>query len=218
MKSPVAFIFAHPDDESFLSASLIRQLADRGEASALLLATRGDAGHKNGAYAHLSRQELGALRDAEMARAAEALGLREVRQLGHPDGGLNAVEEEPFVAQVAAFIDEVQARTVVTFPPDGGNRHPDHMAISRIATAAVRGGSCPTVEQLYYVWSDSLAEAGFAPTLRLDTAESWSVKADALRAHESQRLAIERYFGSLEQVPELRRYETFALVWERGGE
>ena len=61
MCAHAAFCYAHPDDETFLSGCLIRMLADCSHPPALLLATRGDAGNKNGAYSQLSREELGKL-------------------------------------------------------------------------------------------------------------------------------------------------------------
>ncbi|MCD9021770.1 PIG-L deacetylase family protein [Cohnella silvisoli] len=78
----VGFIYAHPDDETFLSGCLIRQLADEGGKPVLLLATRGDAGFKNGDYSHVTREELGGIRDEEIAAASSLLGLDAVEQLG----------------------------------------------------------------------------------------------------------------------------------------
>ena len=46
MSQTAAFIYAHPDDETFLSGCLIRQLADQGDNPILLLATRGEAGRQ----------------------------------------------------------------------------------------------------------------------------------------------------------------------------
>ncbi|CAG7645080.1 PIG-L deacetylase family protein [Paenibacillus allorhizosphaerae] len=214
--SSVSIIYAHPDDETFLSACLIRQLADSGHPPALLLATRGDAGKKNGAFGHLSNEQLGELREREMSRAAAVIGLSEVVQLGYPDGKLAAVEENEAVKRVAEFINQCRSKAVFTFPEDGGNRHPDHMAISRITTKAVLSGQCPAVERLYYVMSDELRKEGHKPTLSIDTEPQWRMKAEALRAHESQILAIERYFGKLDVFPENRKYESFILAWEQG--
>jgi len=214
--SSVSLIYAHPDDETFLSACLIRQLADAGHPPALLLATRGDAGKKNGAFGHLTGEQLGALREREMNRAAAVLGLSEVVHLGYPDGQLAAAEEREAVERVAAFVDQCQSKVVFTFPEDGGNRHPDHMAISRLTTKAVLSGQCPSVERLYYVMSDELRKQGRRPAFTIDTEPQWQMKAEALRAHASQLLAIERYFGPLDAVPAERRYESFVLAWEQG--
>ncbi|MCI3920890.1 PIG-L family deacetylase [Paenibacillus sp. TRM 82003] len=212
----VLFSYAHPDDETFLSAALIRRLADAGDPPALLLATRGDAGNNNGAFAHYSREALGALREAEMRRAADILGVGALHFLGLPDGKLHDADEGAFLQQITNFIRDNRPHTVFTFPPDGGNFHKDHMAISRVTTMAVASGACPSVERLYYVMSDTLASEGRRPTFAIDTEPHWPTKAEALRAHESQILAIERYFGKLDEFPEARRFETFVLAWERG--
>lgn len=216
MSNHAVFSYAHPDDETFLSACLIRRFADSGNPPALLLATSGDAGNKNGAYAHLPRMELGKLREREMKLAAEILKLDTVEFLRFPDGKLKEADEHSFLQGVIEFINKRQPAAVFTFPPDGGNFHPDHMAISRITTMAVVGGHCPSVRQLYYLMSDTLRTEGRKPTFSVDTKPLWNVKAEAIRAHDSQILAAERYFGKLNDPLDARRYESFVLAWERG--
>jgi LmbE family N-acetylglucosaminyl deacetylase len=212
----VSYLFAHPDDESFLCSALSRELVDRGHPPALLLATRGDAGNNNGSNSHLTQDELAKVREAEMEQAAAILGIAEIEHLGLPDGKLQEADYESFLERAADFIDRMQAAVIVTFPEDGGNLHPDHIAISRIATAAILSGRCPSVQKLYYVFSNTLREEGIKPAVELDTERHWPIKAEALRAHKSQILAVERYFGKLDTFPETRRYESFALAWERG--
>ncbi|MCR8630530.1 PIG-L deacetylase family protein [Paenibacillus radicis (ex Xue et al. 2023)] len=216
MTPTIGFIYAHPDDETFLSACLIKQLVHEGEQPVLLLATKGDAGKKNGYVAHLSNEELAALRVQEMEQAAEILGLTVIEHLGHPDGKLNQVDETLFIEQVAEFINKYQLKVIFSFPEDGGNFHPDHMAISKMATLAVLSGKCPSVQKLYYCISNTLLQQGHEPSISVDTMPQWEIKAKALRAHASQILAIERYFGDLSLCPENRRYESFVLGWERG--
>ncbi|WP_235941596.1 PIG-L deacetylase family protein [Paenibacillus puerhi] len=217
MSVKTAFVFAHPDDETYLASALIRRLADEGEPPVLLLATRGDAGQKNGAYAHESPGELGDRREREMQQAAQILGLAAVEHLHYPDGKLNQIEAPKFVSRVAEFLNRHGAQIVVTFPEDGGNFHPDHVAISKIATQAVLSGEARSVRKLYYIQSATLTENGREPAFSIDTEPYWPVKAAALAAHESQRLAVERYFGPLgDTLPEERRYESFALAWQDG--
>ncbi|MFC5700351.1 PIG-L deacetylase family protein [Cohnella faecalis] len=212
-----AFIYAHPDDESFLSACMIRRLADQEQAPVLLLATRGDAGGKNGFASQLTREQLGELREREMEAAARVLGLTAVSHLGIPDGRLDEADETEVASRIAEFANLHGARTLVTFPPDGGNGHRDHVAISRFTTAAVVSGRCETVRELYYVMSAGLAEQGIAPDMTIDAKPMWEMKARALWAHESQRLAIERYFGQGAAFSESRRYETFVVGWTAEG-
>ncbi|MBB3111858.1 LmbE family N-acetylglucosaminyl deacetylase [Paenibacillus phyllosphaerae] len=216
MSYNILFSYAHPDDETFLSACLIHQLAEAGEPAALLLATRGDAGSKNGAFGHLTREQLGELREEEMERAARVLKLGQVTHLGFPDGKLAEVDPGSAVDAIAETVNRLQPSVVFTFPPDGCNYHPDHMAISRLTTEAVVSGRCPSVRQLYYVMSGALHEEGRRPNLVIDTAPLWAMKAEALRCHDSQILAIMRHFGPLETVLDDRRFEAFALAWEQG--
>jgi LmbE family N-acetylglucosaminyl deacetylase len=104
----------------------------------------------------------------------------------------------------------------VTFPEDGMNGHPDHVAIHHAVKEAVMSGRCPSVVKMYYNLSKALEEKGISPTLRIDTEPHWAMKAKALRAHESQILSIERVFGDLTACPADRRYEKLVLSWERG--
>jgi LmbE family N-acetylglucosaminyl deacetylase len=214
MLQNVGFIYAHPDDETFLSACLIRQLADQGGQPVLLLATKGDAGKKNGHVSHLTNDELAAVRDSEMEQAASILGLAVVEHLGYPDGKLNEVDPSLFLDAVTEFINKHQLKVVFSFPEDGGNFHPDHIAISKMTTAAVLSGKCPTVQKLYYFLTPTLIEEGHKPSLTIDTLPQWDIKAQALRAHQSQVFAIERYFGDLTVCPENRRYESFVLAYD----
>ncbi|WP_239616718.1 PIG-L deacetylase family protein [Cohnella mopanensis] len=211
-----AFIYAHPDDETFMSGCLIRQLADESLKPVLLLATRGDAGYKNGDYADASREELAAIRDGEMEEAAAILGLDALQQLGYPDGKLNEIDTTRLASQIAEFANTYAVESLFTFPPDGGNGHPDHVAISRATTLAFESGLCRSVRRLYYSLSPAMALEGRTPDLTLEVAKQWKVKAAALRAHDSQKYAIERYFGNLgEEVQMSRRYEQFVVIYKK---
>jgi LmbE family N-acetylglucosaminyl deacetylase len=216
MKQTVGFIYAHPDDETFLSACLIRQLADQGYEPVVLLATKGDAGNKNGDFSHLNRAELADMREEEMRKAALIMGICSVEYLGYPDGKLNIVDTDEFTQKVISYINKYRLKIIFTFPEDGGNGHPDHITISQITTKAVLSGKCPSVQKLYYIASTAWLELGRVPAYSIDTEPQWEMKAEALRAHKSQIFAIERFFGKLEHFPENRRYESFVLAWERG--
>ncbi|NEW06567.1 PIG-L family deacetylase [Paenibacillus sp. SYP-B3998] len=209
------FIYAHPDDETFLSACIIRKLADQGQSPVLLLATRGEAG-RNGTERAENKEELAALREQEMAAAADVLGLSQVAYLGWPDGQLGFIDFEALVHGVVSFIQQYELEVVFSFSEDGGNGHPDHIAISQATTAAVLSGKCPTVRKLYYAASGTLRNAGHVPTITMDTEAQWAVKAAALRAHASQHVAIANYFGDLDVFPSERRYEAFVLGWNEG--
>ena len=146
----LAAVFAHPDDETFAMGATLPRYAAAGVALHLLAATDGDGGRASG-IAVASREELGRLRRAELHEAARRLGVRTVTSLGHPDGGLPAVDADLLVGEVVRFLRARRPDVVVTFGPEGApNLHRDHRAISRAATAAFFLAALPTAypEQL----------------------------------------------------------------------
>ncbi|NOU98953.1 PIG-L deacetylase family protein [Paenibacillus planticolens] len=215
MGTRYGFIYAHPDDETFLSGCLIRQFADEGSSPVLLLATRGDAG-RQGLERAADKSELARLREEEMKAAAEVLGLSHVEHLGYPDGQLVVIDFDALVAGVVSFIQRYELENVFSFAEDGGNGHPDHVTISKATTAAVLSGQCPSVRRLYYAASGTLRDQGHKPSIVVDTERGWPVKAAALKAHATQHVAISKYFGDLAVFPEARRWEAFVLGWEDG--
>lgn len=215
MGTRFGFIYAHPDDETFLSACLIRQLADQGQSPVLLLATRGEAG-RQGRERAADKSELAKLREIEMNAAAEVLGISQVEHLGWPDGQLGTIDFDALVEGVISFIQRYEVENLFTFPENGGNGHPDHVAISKATTAAVLSGRCPSVHRLYYAAADSLRAKGLKPSIAVDTESGWLIKAAALRSHATQHVAIAKYFGDLDVFPEERRWEAFVLGWQDG--
>ncbi|MZQ87261.1 PIG-L family deacetylase [Paenibacillus sp. 5J-6] len=215
MGTQYGFVYAHPDDETFLSGCLIRKYADEGSRPALLLATRGDAG-RHGLERAADKSELARLREEEMNVAAEVLGISIVEHLGFPDGQLANINFDELVAGVISFIQRYEIENVFSFAEDGGNGHPDHVTISKASTAAVLSGKCPSVRRLYYAASGFTQERGLEPSIVVDTESGWAVKATALKAHATQHIAIAKYFGDVDVFSEARRWEAFVLGWENG--
>ncbi|GKS09771.1 hypothetical protein YDYSY3_07710 [Paenibacillus chitinolyticus] len=217
MTPVVAFIYAHPDDESFGSACLIRSLADRGIRSVLLCATRGDAGSP-GPLGPMTPEQLAAAREIELQTACDLLGVSAVKHLGLPDGKLAGMDRLALTDTVAEFLNETEASVVVTFPEDGISGHPDHIAIHHAVNEAVFGGRCPRVQKYYYNLPFYREMEDAPSVVRLETAPYWKVKAEALLAHCSQRFSVEKAFGRSETLRESKDfpYESFGLVWLRG--
>jgi N-acetylglucosamine malate deacetylase 2 len=218
MTVTIAGIFAHPDDEAFLAAEILYEASLRGHRTAGWFATPGDAG-KTGFLGSMTRAQLAELRRKELDAATKEIRLSEVRLLDYRDGGLNRVDPEELLGEVARFLNEVQADIVLTFSEDGGSGHPDHIAVHHAAWKAVTEGRCPSVQKLYVAASQTMREKGFRPSYSLDIAQHWTVKKRALLLHESQILAVERVFGSLlrpDTVSPMMREEAFILAWERG--
>lgn len=217
MTESIGLIYAHPDDETFTSACLIRQAADLGKKTVLLTATWGEAG-KSGRLGAMTKEELAVKREQELHEAGRIMGLSEIENLGFPDGSLDSVDRNLLVDHIVQFLQKHQISIVVTFPEDGISGHRDHIVIHHAVKEAVYSGCCPSVQKLYFKAARDFIESGKIPTLTIDSENYWDMKACALRAHESQILSIERVFGKeiAYQKDSIHKDETYILAWERG--
>jgi LmbE family N-acetylglucosaminyl deacetylase len=228
--SGVFLSFAHPDDESVLAGGVACRYRAAGLPVVLAVATRGDAG-KVGDPPVCAPHELAAVREAEVRAAGVVLGLSEVHVLGHADRNLAAVPPESIREQLVRLLRRHRPEIVITFDPNGTNLHPDHVAISRFTADAIaaaadarwftEAGEPHEVRRL--VWTPPqrpwhLMRAPGFPMLPgvdfvVDVAEWSSRKAEALRAHRTQHLSINRIFFSQPDVERVLGMEVFRHAW-----
>lgn len=159
-------VLAHPDDESLGTGGALARYAAEGVETYLVTATRGERGWFGDPDQNPGLAELGRIREAELLAAARALGLREVAFLDYVDGDLDRADPAKAVARIAGHLRRVRPQVVLTFGPEGGYGHPDHIAISQFTAAAIvraadanhvdpTGLPPHTVAKLYYkVWTE----------------------------------------------------------------
>ena len=128
-------VFAHPDDESFCAGGTIAKYVAAGAEVMVVSATRGEAGEIR-MPSVATRRTLGAVREQELHLACQPLGIQHARCLDHMDGTLKDVDQEVLTGQITEIIRTFRPDVVITFGPDGGYGHPDHIAISAATTAA----------------------------------------------------------------------------------
>jgi LmbE family N-acetylglucosaminyl deacetylase len=166
-------VLAHPDDESLGIGGTLAKYAAEGCDVSLLTATRGDGGryrtYPPGHPEHPGSAALGAIRESELRSAAAALGIRDVALLDYPDRYLDQADPHEAVAGIASHLRRNRPDVVITFGPDGAYGHPDHIAISQLACAAIVTAADPAfaaqgadgrrthaVPKLYYIaWPQS---------------------------------------------------------------
>lgn len=216
-------VYAHPDDETFSAGGTYAKYAAAGVRCTIFCATDGDAG-KTSALTVASRHELAAIRRKELEAAARVLGIASVESVGHPDGGLPAVNQDDLIGQIVRHLRRERPDVVVTFGPEGApNTHADHKVISRAATAAFflagRRTAYPgqlepySPRRLYYVtWpvpkpGDELQTQGVPATARIDVRNFREKENAAFDAHLSQQ-ALRQRFEELGATDE----ELFALA------
>jgi LmbE family N-acetylglucosaminyl deacetylase len=129
-------VLAHPDDESLGLGGTLARYAGEGVEISLITATRGERG-RNGESRVTPQAQLAAMREGELRSAANVLGISNLCILGYPDGELDRAEPNEAVTRIAAQIRRWKPHVVVTFGPEGAYGHPDHIAISQLAGAAI---------------------------------------------------------------------------------
>ncbi|TMR88574.1 PIG-L deacetylase family protein [Nonomuraea basaltis] len=127
-------IWAHPDDEAYLSGGLMATARDNGSRVVCVTATRGELGTAD--PVEWPPHRLAAARTGELARCLEILGVDEHHWLGYRDGQCTAVPMSDAVARLCDVIGRVRPDTVLTFGPDGITGHLDHQTVSAWTTAA----------------------------------------------------------------------------------
>jgi len=127
-------VWAHPDDEAYLSGGLMALARDNGSRVVCVTATRGELGTPDPEA--WPPERLAAERTDELARCLEVLGVAEHHWLGYRDGGCAEADAPEAVAQLCEVIERVRPDTVLTFGPDGITGHADHQTISAWSTAA----------------------------------------------------------------------------------
>jgi LmbE family N-acetylglucosaminyl deacetylase len=130
-------IFAHPDDESMGMGATLAKYSAEGVEAHLVCATRGERGWFGPEEQNPGPGALGQIREGELRRAAETLGLRAVHFLDTIDGELDQANPAEAIGKIVTHIRTIQPQVVVTFPPDGNYGHPDHIAISQFTCAAI---------------------------------------------------------------------------------
>jgi LmbE family N-acetylglucosaminyl deacetylase len=127
-------VWAHPDDEAYLSAGLMSVARAAGHRVVVATATRGELGTPDPVA--FPPERLAVVREQEAAASLAAVGVAEHHWLGYRDGTLDRLPEGDGADRVGALIEEVRPDTIVTFGPDGMTGHADHRAVSGWVTTA----------------------------------------------------------------------------------
>ncbi|WP_299563832.1 N-acetyl-1-D-myo-inositol-2-amino-2-deoxy-alpha-D-glucopyranoside deacetylase [uncultured Mycolicibacterium sp.] len=186
MSAPVRprllFVHAHPDDETLTTGGTIAHYRRLGAEVHVVTCTLGEEGevigHRWAQLAVGGADQLGGYRIGELTAALRALGVDEPIFLGGAgrwrDSGMDGTpprhrcrfvdaDFDEAVAELVAIIDRLRPHVVVTYDPNGGYGHPDHIQTHRVTTAAVEAGGAWKVPKFYWtVVASSAATAGLA--------------------------------------------------------
>ena len=222
---------AHPDDIDFMAAGSIAGWTDAGITVSYCIVTNGDAG---GFDATVDRSAIAGIRQAEQRAAAQAVGVKDVRFLGWPDGRVEVSLD--LRRAIAAVIRDVRPQRVLTPAPLRNlvrtpASHPDHIAVGEATMCAVYPDArnpFAFVEHTDFasldpwtvseVWVSALEQANHY----VDVTDTYDRKIAALRSHVSQSPGVSDldallrgWLGSQAQqagLPEGRLAEAFWVI------
>lgn len=152
-------VHAHPDDESSKGAATTAKYAAEGVDVLVVTCTGGERGDVlNPSYGPVEGgiEGMRAIRTAEMAAAARALGVRQ-HWLGFVDSGLPEGDPLPPLpdgcfalqplevasAPLVELVREFRPHVITTYDPSGGYPHPDHIMCHRVAYEAYHAAGDP---------------------------------------------------------------------------
>jgi LmbE family N-acetylglucosaminyl deacetylase len=199
-------VVAHPDDECFGFGGALRLAADRGIETCVICLTDGQAATNRGDAT--SGEALGKMRREEFAASCKVLGVTQHELLDYHDAQLEFVDFSEAAGRLVEKMRRFRPDIVITFGVDGGlNRHPDHMMVSMLTTAAFHWsgqakrypqlGDVHEPRRLYYLSTNFFIPGRQAPmpmpwTVTLDIRSAQARKAEAFRKHTSQAPLIDK--------------------------
>lgn len=248
----LVFVHAHPDDEALLTAGTMARASAEGQRVVLVVATDGAAGL---ASSEMHEGGLAARRHAELEESCRALGVHRLVTLGYADSGLEGDAEQadggpvplcraPLAESAQRLADvlvEEQADVLVTYDPNGGYGHPDHVRVHELSvraaeiagTAKVFEATVPRdlmvrairlVSKVYRFppeFDPTSFERAFTAkadiTHRVDVRRYAAAKRASMAAHASQATADEgdRTLAAFLRIPMPAYRQVFGTEWYR---
>ena len=138
-------VHAHPDDEVFSTGGLLARADDEGIRTVLVTSTGGENGeiHDPDLDPDEAKPRLAEIREGELRRAAEILGIDEVRMLGYRDSGMRGTPEnddsraflnadrDEAIGRVVRILREVRPDVVATYDPGAATVTPTTSPLTR---------------------------------------------------------------------------------------
>lgn len=186
MEQHVLAVFPHPDDETFGCGGTLALFAKSGIPVTYLCGTLGQMGRNMGNPFFATRESLPSIREAELYKACEALGIQNIIKLGLRDKTIEFEDPELLIERILGTLQEIRPSLVLTHYP-GYAVHPDHNALGDVTIRAI---SRLPVKERPLVYAHAFAgdcESVLGPPdIINDISAMAEVKLTAIKAHRSQ--------------------------------
>lgn len=234
-------VHAHPDDETLWTGGTIARYAGAGVHVTVVTCTLGEEGEviPDGlrGLAVQSADQLGGYRVGELRAACTALGVTDQRFLGgvgrwrdsgmvdteanaHPRAFINGSLQEQIDA-LGEIIAQVRPQVVVSYDPQGGYGHPDHVRAHQVTMAVTE--QLTDLHAVYWAVMSRSAVAGGLAALaaQVRSAELPFVLPTAEELASVPDEAVTTVVEVADQLPAkvaaLRAHATQVTVWEGSG-
>jgi LmbE family N-acetylglucosaminyl deacetylase len=117
-------VWAHPDDEAYLSAGLMARAVRNGSRVACVTATRGEGGSMD--VERWPPERMAEVRTEELERSLAILGVTEHYWLDLPDIDMQTGLPEDGYERVRDLVEDIRPDTILTFGTDGMTGHEAH--------------------------------------------------------------------------------------------
>ena len=150
-------VHAHPDDESSKGAPSLAKYSAEGVGVMVVSCTGGERGDILNPQIQVDTDDIPALRELEMARAAEILGVAHV-WLGYhdsgyhegepdtwqlPEGSFGALDAQGEIETLVKLVRQFRPQVMTTYDENGGYPHPDHIRCHVVSVGAFEAAGDP---------------------------------------------------------------------------
>jgi LmbE family N-acetylglucosaminyl deacetylase len=159
-------VSAHPDDESLFAGGTLAMYAAQGHHVYILETTRGEGGEV-GEPPLTTKENLGAYREQEVRKAADALGVRDIFFLPYidPHMEINGIARpidiplEEFMKAIGEYINKIRPDLVITHGSNGEYGHPQHIHTHRATRMAMTECAPDTALLSWCAWYEPAERA-----------------------------------------------------------
>jgi N-acetylglucosamine malate deacetylase 2 len=190
LKQHVLAVFPHPDDETFGCGGTLALFAKSGVPVTYICGTLGQMGRNMGRPFFATRESLPKIREAELEKACEAIGIQHLIKLGLRDKTIEFEDPEPLVDKIEQILREIQPSLVLTHYP-GYAVHPDHNALGELTIGALSRLSVQERPTVYaHAFARDCQDIIGPPDIVNDITAVADIKYAAIQAHRSQSQVI----------------------------
>ncbi|HEX6331023.1 MAG TPA: PIG-L family deacetylase [Actinomycetota bacterium] len=149
-------VWAHPDDEAYLSAGLMARAVRNGSRVVCVTATRGEGGSLD--EEKWPPETMAEVRTTELEKSLGILGVTDHHWLDLPDKDMQTGLPESGYGPVLDLVADLQPDTILTFGPEGMTGHEAHKSVSGWAVRALREAGKPGARVLFACVTPDWAE------------------------------------------------------------